>query len=175
MWRHVSNVPKCPGTLETCRHNPVFVSRHQASDARGPVHGFGPRTAREPWVARFYDATYEFAPAVHKIERYRQNSNSADNVRRARLAEVTVAFTALAQQPMSGAMQRKFEVLKQEIDSEQARLNVGAPQAQVAAQLPQQSAARPEPLVAAPQQPQGANQVPQQITAQPQPRIPSRR
>ena len=40
--------------------------------AHGPVHGFGPRTAREPWVARFYDARYEFAPSVHKVERYRQ-------------------------------------------------------------------------------------------------------
>src|SRR4051812_4985685 len=39
--------------------------------AQGPVHGFGPRTAREPWVARFYDKSYEFAPADHKIERYR--------------------------------------------------------------------------------------------------------
>ena len=39
--------------------------------ARGPVHGFGPRTARESFVTRFYAATYEFAPADHKIERYR--------------------------------------------------------------------------------------------------------
>lgn len=42
-----------------------------AKTANGPVHGFGPRTAREPWVARFYDRTYEFAPSDHKIERYR--------------------------------------------------------------------------------------------------------
>ena len=40
--------------------------------ARGPVHGFGPRTAREPWVTRFYDRTYEFAPSDHKVERYRE-------------------------------------------------------------------------------------------------------
>jgi heptosyltransferase-1 len=39
--------------------------------ARGPVHGFGPRTAREPFATRFYAATYEFPPADHKIERYR--------------------------------------------------------------------------------------------------------
>ena len=39
--------------------------------ARGPVHGFGPRTARESFVTRFYATTYEFAPADHKIERYR--------------------------------------------------------------------------------------------------------
>src|SRR6185436_1042701 len=39
--------------------------------ARGPVHGFGPGTAREPLVSRFYDFRYEFEPAVHKIERYR--------------------------------------------------------------------------------------------------------
>jgi heptosyltransferase-1 len=42
-----------------------------AKMARGPVHGFGARTAREPWVARFYDATYEFARSDHKVERYR--------------------------------------------------------------------------------------------------------
>jgi len=39
--------------------------------ARGPVHGFGPGTAREPLAARFYDFKYEFAPADHKVERYR--------------------------------------------------------------------------------------------------------
>jgi heptosyltransferase-1 len=42
-----------------------------ARTARGPVHGFGPRTAREPLAARLYDTTYEFGPADHKIERYR--------------------------------------------------------------------------------------------------------
>ena len=45
----------------------LFVARM----ASGPVHGFGPDTAREPWVARFYDRTYEFSPSDHKIERYR--------------------------------------------------------------------------------------------------------
>ncbi len=39
--------------------------------AKGPVHGFGTRTAREPLASRFYDARYEFAPEMHKIERYR--------------------------------------------------------------------------------------------------------
>jgi heptosyltransferase-1 len=39
--------------------------------AHGPVHGFGPKTARESYVARWYDATYEFQPADHKIDRYR--------------------------------------------------------------------------------------------------------
>jgi heptosyltransferase-1 len=39
--------------------------------ASGPVHGFGRGTAREPLAARFYDATYEFGPQEHKIERYR--------------------------------------------------------------------------------------------------------
>jgi len=39
--------------------------------ARGPVHGFGRRTAREPLAACFYDARYEFAPSDHKVERYR--------------------------------------------------------------------------------------------------------
>jgi heptosyltransferase-1 len=39
--------------------------------AKGPLHGFGARTAREPLASRFYDARYEFAPEMHKIERYR--------------------------------------------------------------------------------------------------------
>lgn len=38
----------------------------------GTLHGFGPRTAREPFVSRFYDRTYEFAPSDHKVERYRE-------------------------------------------------------------------------------------------------------
>lgn len=42
-----------------------------AKQARGPVHGFGRGTAREPLVSRFYDRTYEFAPSDHKIFRYR--------------------------------------------------------------------------------------------------------
>ena len=42
-----------------------------ARAARGRVYGFGRRTAREPFAARFYDVTYEFAPSDHKIERYR--------------------------------------------------------------------------------------------------------
>ena len=39
--------------------------------AHGPVHGFGPGTARERLATRLYDATCEFAPSDHKIERYR--------------------------------------------------------------------------------------------------------
>ncbi len=39
--------------------------------ARGPIHGFGPGTAREPLASRFYDATVEFPPEAHKIFRYR--------------------------------------------------------------------------------------------------------
>ena len=39
--------------------------------AKGPIHGFGKRTAREPLASRFYDARYEFTPETHKIERYR--------------------------------------------------------------------------------------------------------
>ena len=39
--------------------------------ARGPVHGFGRGTAREPLAVRFYDFTYEFVPSDHKVERYR--------------------------------------------------------------------------------------------------------
>ncbi|HVL37566.1 MAG TPA: lipopolysaccharide heptosyltransferase I [Burkholderiales bacterium] len=40
--------------------------------ARGPVHGFGPRTAREPLATRLYRTHAEFSPADHKVERYRQ-------------------------------------------------------------------------------------------------------
>ena len=39
--------------------------------ARGPVHGFGARTAREVLASRFYDARYEYGPELHAIERYR--------------------------------------------------------------------------------------------------------
>lgn len=39
--------------------------------AQGPIHGFGPATAREPLVSRFYDVKLEFPPAAHKILRYR--------------------------------------------------------------------------------------------------------
>ena len=49
------------------KYNNVAVAKL----ARGPVHGFGRGTAREPFAARFYDRGYEFAPAEHKIERYR--------------------------------------------------------------------------------------------------------
>jgi heptosyltransferase-1 len=40
--------------------------------ARGPIHGFGRGMAREPFAARFYDTTHEFAATGHKIERYRE-------------------------------------------------------------------------------------------------------
>src|SRR5262245_34793369 len=49
----------------------LFKSALVARLARGPVHGFGPRTVREPFVPRLYDATYEFRPEDHKIQRYR--------------------------------------------------------------------------------------------------------
>ncbi len=39
--------------------------------AKGPIHGFAARTAREPLASRFYDACYEFPAEMHKIERYR--------------------------------------------------------------------------------------------------------
>jgi len=42
-----------------------------AKMARGPIYGFGPRTVREPFVARFYDHTFEFPPDVHRIWHYR--------------------------------------------------------------------------------------------------------
>jgi heptosyltransferase-1 len=45
--------------------------------AEGRRTGFGPRTAREAVAARFYDDRLEFAPEVHKIERYRALAASA--------------------------------------------------------------------------------------------------
>lgn len=39
--------------------------------ARGPIHGFGRGTARDPLASRLYDATVEFPPEAHKIFRYR--------------------------------------------------------------------------------------------------------
>ncbi len=39
--------------------------------ARGPIHGFGHGTAREPLASMLYDATVELPPEAHKILRYR--------------------------------------------------------------------------------------------------------
>ncbi|MBV8030333.1 MAG: lipopolysaccharide heptosyltransferase I, partial [Betaproteobacteria bacterium] len=50
----------------------LLKSAFVARTARGPVYGFGPRTARERLASRFYDTKYEFDASVHKIERYRQ-------------------------------------------------------------------------------------------------------
>jgi heptosyltransferase-1 len=49
----------------------LLKSAAVACIARGPVHGFGRGTAREPLAARFYDSTYEFTASDHKVERYR--------------------------------------------------------------------------------------------------------
>ena len=49
----------------------LLKSAFVAKLARGPIHGFGRGTAREPLASMFYDATIEFAPEVHKILRYR--------------------------------------------------------------------------------------------------------
>ena len=49
----------------------LLKSAAVACVARGPVYGFGRRTAREPLAACFYDVRYEFAAADHKVERYR--------------------------------------------------------------------------------------------------------
>lgn len=42
-----------------------------AKIARGPIHGFGPKTVREPFVSRFYDHIYEFPMDRHRIWHYR--------------------------------------------------------------------------------------------------------
>jgi heptosyltransferase-1 len=39
--------------------------------AKGPMHGFGRKTAREPLASRFYDARYELAPEMHMLTRNR--------------------------------------------------------------------------------------------------------
>ena len=39
--------------------------------AKGPMHGFGRKTAREPMASRFYDARYEFDPEMHMLTRNR--------------------------------------------------------------------------------------------------------
>jgi heptosyltransferase-1 len=39
--------------------------------ARGPLHGYGPSTARERLAARFYDFAHEIARAEHAVHRYR--------------------------------------------------------------------------------------------------------
>lgn len=39
--------------------------------AKGPMHGFGKNTVREPMASRFYDARYEFAPEMHMLTRNR--------------------------------------------------------------------------------------------------------
>jgi heptosyltransferase I len=50
----------------------LLKSAAVAALARGPTHGFGRGTAREPLAARTYDTTYEFAASDHKVERYRK-------------------------------------------------------------------------------------------------------
>jgi len=42
-----------------------------AKFAKGPMHGFGRKTAREPLASRFYDARYEFSPEMHMLTRNR--------------------------------------------------------------------------------------------------------
>jgi heptosyltransferase-1 len=78
-----------------------------AKMAKGPVYGFGPRTAREPWVTRFYDATYEFSPADHKVERYREVAARALDFRH----EIEVDYGIVAPPRPGFAPARKYCVL----------------------------------------------------------------
>jgi heptosyltransferase I len=79
-WRDFANLR---GTLRENTYDTVLdmqglmKSALIAHMARGPIHGFGPRTAREPMAARFYAATYECPPEVHKIQRYRMLASRA--------------------------------------------------------------------------------------------------
>lgn len=73
-WREFLNVRRA---LRQVRYHAIIDTQGLlksalfAKLAKGPVHGFGARTAREPMASRFYDARYEFAPEMHKIARYR--------------------------------------------------------------------------------------------------------
>jgi len=48
-----------------------------ARAANAPIHGFGPRTVREPWVARFYDSTCECSKDEHRVWHYKRLMASA--------------------------------------------------------------------------------------------------
>jgi heptosyltransferase-1 len=73
-WREV-------GVLRRALHNHQYdaivetqgllKSALVAKLARGPIHGFGPGTARDPLASRFYDTTIELPAEAHKIFRYR--------------------------------------------------------------------------------------------------------
>jgi heptosyltransferase I len=73
-WRELGAARRA---LKEARYNAILDTQGLlksvwvAKTARGPVHGFGRGTAREPFVSHFYDRTYEFAPSDHKIYRYR--------------------------------------------------------------------------------------------------------
>ena len=49
----------------------LLKSAFFARFARGPMHGFGRKTAREPLASRFYDARYELSPEMHMLTRNR--------------------------------------------------------------------------------------------------------
>ena len=55
----------------------LLKSAFVAKLARGRTYGFGAATAREPLASKFYDTTFEFPPAAHKILRYRSVAASA--------------------------------------------------------------------------------------------------
>jgi heptosyltransferase-1 len=68
-----------------------------AKMANGPIHGFGPRTAREPIAARFYDFQYEFRPSDLKVERYREVTARALGYERGGAADYGIAAPAAPQ------------------------------------------------------------------------------
>ena len=49
----------------------LVKSAYVANLARGPLHGYGPVTAREKLAARFYDFTHEIPRAEQSVQRYR--------------------------------------------------------------------------------------------------------
>ncbi len=70
-----------------------------AKMATGPVYGFGPHTAREPWITRFYDGKYEFGPSDHKVQRYREVASRALSYRHS--PDVDYGIVAPAKPPFA--------------------------------------------------------------------------
>jgi heptosyltransferase-1 len=73
-----------------------------AKMARGPIHGFGRGTAREPLASRFYDTTLEFPPQAHKIFRYRSVAAQAIGYAVAPEIDYGIASSAPPSQIASG-------------------------------------------------------------------------
>lgn len=73
-WREFAEFRRA---LRECEYRAIIDSQgllksaFAAHLAKGPVIGFGRRTARDPLAALFYGKTFDFTPQTHKITRYR--------------------------------------------------------------------------------------------------------